>query len=295
MDIKQTGIFIAELRKRKNMTQKELASKLNVTDKAVSKWERGLGYPEVTTIPILAEVLGVSSSEIILGQQANDNPDCDEPSDIQTTDSIVTDTVEYMVQLHDQQKIHSKNIVFAFLTAVFLIGIFVCCLCDYLIDKEFSWSLYVLGSEVTAWLIIMPFLKLNHNRSIVAMAALTVSIFPLLLLIEYLCPLKKWVIPFALPILIISLISLWISILLFIYTKIRRLYLVSFEFFFWGVIDNLIIQFFVNNYLMLSPSAQENLPNIIVAVSCGFISFILLTVAVLKKGNESYESAKEFS
>jgi len=44
MDNKKIGTFILELRKSKNMTQRELAEKLNVTDKAVSKWERGLGY-----------------------------------------------------------------------------------------------------------------------------------------------------------------------------------------------------------------------------------------------------------
>lgn len=42
MDIKRTGALISELRKRKNMTQKELADRLGVTDKAVSKWERGV-------------------------------------------------------------------------------------------------------------------------------------------------------------------------------------------------------------------------------------------------------------
>lgn len=94
MNIKQTGSFIAELRKQKNMTQKELADKLNVTDKAVSKWEREFGYPEVTTIPILAELLGVSASEIILGQQDKSNPDCDGPSNIQTADSILSDTMD---------------------------------------------------------------------------------------------------------------------------------------------------------------------------------------------------------
>ena len=54
------GRFIAEIRKEKNMTQKELASKIGVTDKAVSKWERGLGCPDVSILELLANTLEVS-------------------------------------------------------------------------------------------------------------------------------------------------------------------------------------------------------------------------------------------
>ena len=50
MDAKKLGQFIAEIRKEKEMTQAELASKLHVTDKAVSKWERGLGLPDITAL-----------------------------------------------------------------------------------------------------------------------------------------------------------------------------------------------------------------------------------------------------
>lgn len=56
---KQTmGEIISTLRKEKAMTQKDLAEKMGITDKAVSKWERNLSCPDVTTIPHLAEVLG---------------------------------------------------------------------------------------------------------------------------------------------------------------------------------------------------------------------------------------------
>ena len=63
---KQTlGQKIAELRKAKNMTQLELANKLNITDKAVSKWERDISCPDVSTFPKLAEILGVSVDELL--------------------------------------------------------------------------------------------------------------------------------------------------------------------------------------------------------------------------------------
>ena len=69
MDAKILGNFIAELRKENKMTQAELAEKLNVTDKAVSRWESGVGLPDVNTIEPLAEILGVSIAEIVKGRR----------------------------------------------------------------------------------------------------------------------------------------------------------------------------------------------------------------------------------
>lgn len=62
---KTMGELIAERRKEKGMTQKDLADKLNITDKAVSKWERNLACPDINTIPKLAELLGVSVEELL--------------------------------------------------------------------------------------------------------------------------------------------------------------------------------------------------------------------------------------
>ncbi len=62
---KTLGTMIASLRKENGMTQLELAEKMGVTDKAVSKWERDLSCPDVATIPKLAEVFGVSVDELM--------------------------------------------------------------------------------------------------------------------------------------------------------------------------------------------------------------------------------------
>lgn len=59
------GNMVAALRKEKGMTQLELAEKMGVTDKAVSKWERDLSFPDVSSIPKLAEILGVSVDELM--------------------------------------------------------------------------------------------------------------------------------------------------------------------------------------------------------------------------------------
>ena len=62
------GKLIAEMRKQKGMTQLELAEKMGVTDKAVSKWERELACPDIHTLPALAEALGLSVDELMQGK-----------------------------------------------------------------------------------------------------------------------------------------------------------------------------------------------------------------------------------
>lgn len=69
MDNIQFGVCVAQLRKELGMTQKELANKLNVTDKAVSKWETGKGFPDLKTLEPLAQALGVSLVELMQGRR----------------------------------------------------------------------------------------------------------------------------------------------------------------------------------------------------------------------------------
>lgn len=75
MDCKRTGSLIAKVRKEKNMTQVELARKLNISDKAVSKWERGQGCPDVTLLNELAEVLGINVKDILSGEMISNDVD----------------------------------------------------------------------------------------------------------------------------------------------------------------------------------------------------------------------------
>ena len=59
------GQIISNLRKEKGMTQKELAEILGITDKAVSKWERDLAYPDTALIPQIAELFGISTDDLL--------------------------------------------------------------------------------------------------------------------------------------------------------------------------------------------------------------------------------------
>lgn len=67
MDCGKVGALILSLRKEKNMTQKDVANKMNISDKTISKWERGLGCPDVSLLGDLSKTLGVNIEKILLG------------------------------------------------------------------------------------------------------------------------------------------------------------------------------------------------------------------------------------
>lgn len=75
MDREMLGRFIAQRRKERNMTQRELAEKLHVTDKAVSKWERGAGCPDISLLEPLAEALELSVDQLLTYQTAPTEPE----------------------------------------------------------------------------------------------------------------------------------------------------------------------------------------------------------------------------
>lgn len=69
MDSKSCGSFICELRKEKKLTQKGLAKKLNVSDKAISRWETGKGFPDVNSLLGLSELFNVTVNELLAGKR----------------------------------------------------------------------------------------------------------------------------------------------------------------------------------------------------------------------------------
>lgn len=69
MNTEKIGKFIAKKRKEKNYTQKELADKLSVTDRAVSKWERGMGCPDISLLEKISKILDISIVELLNGEE----------------------------------------------------------------------------------------------------------------------------------------------------------------------------------------------------------------------------------
>ncbi len=84
----QSGLFIKEKRNEKGLTQKDLAEILNCTDKAVSRWETGKGFPEVSFLIPLSEALDVSVNEIILGEEIK------KEEIIEKTNNVIVETLK---------------------------------------------------------------------------------------------------------------------------------------------------------------------------------------------------------
>lgn len=73
MDSEKIGNFIYKLRKEKNMTQKELADRMHLSDRTISKWERGAGCPDISLLQELAECLGVNIEVILEGDLSSND------------------------------------------------------------------------------------------------------------------------------------------------------------------------------------------------------------------------------
>ncbi|MBR7021052.1 MAG: helix-turn-helix domain-containing protein [Lachnospiraceae bacterium] len=78
MDKKSFGTLLSALRKANGMTQKDLAARLNVSDKAISRWERDENYPDLPLLPVIAEIFNVTTDELLRGER--NNPETGEPS-----------------------------------------------------------------------------------------------------------------------------------------------------------------------------------------------------------------------
>lgn len=156
MDNKKFGMFIAEQRKEKGWTQAELAKKINVTDKAISRWERGLGFPDINTIEPLADALGLSivevmQSEKISGQEIKKR-------DANEAVSSVIDVAQYM------RKLERRNIfVGVIIPAVIVLLIF---LLDNMPLEGFMFAclplVFLIGGVV---LIVMSIYQKKQGRS----------------------------------------------------------------------------------------------------------------------------------
>ena len=115
MDKERFGAFIAEKRKALNMTQKELADRLMVSDKAVSKWERGLSFPDITLIEPLAQILSVSLTEMIEGKDKM----AEEKYTKEEVDEIIKKAVE--VGAEEKKIEHSMRLSERIIAAVCLV------------------------------------------------------------------------------------------------------------------------------------------------------------------------------
>lgn len=110
MDAQKFGSFISSLRKERKMTQADLGQILHVTDKAVSKWERGIGLPDINLIEPLADALGVSVLEIMKSEKIEARP----IADSEASEAIINS----FDMVNEQRKQERKNILKIVLTVL---------------------------------------------------------------------------------------------------------------------------------------------------------------------------------
>lgn len=113
MDQKKIGEFIAELRKEKNLTQEQLAEKLNITKNAVSKWERGISLMDLSLLKPLSKILGISVTELLNGEKIDKN------NINNKSEEIITNTINY--QTKENRKKENKYIFIICFLSLFVI------------------------------------------------------------------------------------------------------------------------------------------------------------------------------
>lgn len=123
MDNVKMGEIIREARKKKGLTQKDVASHLHITDRAVSKWERGICAPDLALLEPLAEILNLSITELITGEteHAGENNE--------KVEYVVKETIEYSKQENTEKKKKCRKHIFLALLGILpLIAIILLCM-----------------------------------------------------------------------------------------------------------------------------------------------------------------------
>lgn len=109
MEAKKFGQFIAGIRKEKKITQAELAGKIHVTDKAISRWERGLGFPDIQTLEPLAQALGISVLELMRSERQETEKQDQQPEEFRYTQGEVAEMLQNAGDISSQQKKQDRN------------------------------------------------------------------------------------------------------------------------------------------------------------------------------------------
>ena len=208
--------FICELRKEKQLTQKQLAEKLSITDKAVSKWERGLGYPDITILPLLAEILNVTTNELLNGKR--------EETVTPKADIIIQNTLQYAEKIAVYKSKSTRSVAKFVLTTLFVLASVVCIICNLAISQNLTWSLYPIACIAFTWLILMPLFHFEKKAITMSLLSLSVFIIPFLYVLERIIDREKWLLQLGIPIAIVSIIYLWSVWAVFAKTKMNRYY-----------------------------------------------------------------------
>ena len=203
MNQTEIGKFIAKCRKEKKLTQAQLAEKLNITDRAVSKWETGKSMPDSSIMLELCEILGITVNELLSGEEID-------------MESYEKKSDENLISLKRKDENNmTRNVIISMLfSATLLIGIMVCLICNIAISGNLTWSLIPVSSIVFAWVISFPSIILGKRGIVVSLISLSVFTIPYLFLLGNLLKTKE-VFSVGAMIAVASIVFLWIIVAVF--------------------------------------------------------------------------------
>lgn len=255
-DKKSFGRYITEKRKEANLTQEELANKLYVIPTTISKWERGVSYPDITVITNLCNELNISEHEFFTA--CDDEAMNKEKKEIQKYRTI-------------------KKWLFNIINLGYLIGIISCFICNLVIDHKLSWFLIVLiGVLISFSITSLPScLKNNKYKFYKIFAIITILVYILLFIINYVNN-GNWLLSSYL-IASFVFIFMWISILICTFTKIAIYYKISISLFMLSFVTVFTNQFCAK--VLNIPNNDSNIPNVI----CAVIMIIIASYIGLKQ------------
>lgn len=213
MEPQSIGGFIAALRKERHLTQRQLAEVLHITDKAVSKWERGLSCPDITLLHALAEQLGVTVGELLEGKRSDPPaPDAEE---------LVSRAIDYAEQSVRVRRHSLRQICAWGFSGLLLAGIVTCIICNLAIAGAITWARYPITACIFAWLISFPALYFGSKGIPFTLGSLSLFILPFLYALE--CFTGVQLMGMGIPISIVSMGYLWAGY--GIWKRVRRRWL----------------------------------------------------------------------
>lgn len=206
-----TGKFIASCRKEKGLTQVQLAEKLNITDRAVSKWETGKCMPDSSIMLELCKILDVSVNELLSGERMEmDNYD----------EKVSENLIE--LKRKDENNMTKNTIISIVYTITMVIGILVCCICDVAISGTLTWSLITLSSILVTWIASFPVILLGKKGILISMVSISIFIIPFMYILSALVKVKE-VFNIGTVMSIITLVFLWMIFVLYHRLRERKL------------------------------------------------------------------------
>lgn len=208
----EIGKFIAKCRKEKKLTQAQLAEKLNITDRAVSKWETGKSMPDSSIMLELCEILGITVNELLSGEEV----------DMEIFEKKADENLIALTK-KDENNMKKNVIISIIFSAILLIGLMVCTICDVAISGNLTWSLIPISSIIFTWVVSFPITILGKKGILGSLMSISIFIIPYLYILSSLIKAKA-VFSIGAIMALISIMYMWFIFWIFNRLKIRKLF-----------------------------------------------------------------------